>query len=556
VLDGSVEVPRHWSLRARGDVFGSPAKVDVSLDAPDLASLLKLTPVELPAADGGSVAIEGSIVLPSAEGEWPSGKFTVTRARVDLGDRQGILAASGPVHASLAGGKLTVEEFSAVGEGTSIKLGGQVDLRDKDRGVNFAATGTVDASALSLVAPDIELQGRLTIDARASGSLDKPALSGSVRMEKGKYRLTGLGIILDEVDLTVTLRESRGDLEGRAKFGGGELVAGGSFNVAGLSVKDFRVSVQGRRVRLPTFQDFRVIANADLVVTAAPSGNAIRGEVVLLNATYFKDFDITLSDLLARSRPSGSALVEEWKEKTALEIHIVSSESMELRNKAARLTGTVDLVARGTVAEPTLLGQVAFDEGGRFTFRGVRYDIESGTVTFASTRGLAPILDIHARAEVKGYDLTVSLVGTWPRIQMSFSSDPPLPNETIFALLLTGTTPSTGSQSDTTSPIVSVGAGIAAGAVTGGITRGTQRVLKLERFEIDPIFTGGQLTDVRSTIGKQITPDILFTYSQSFETTKLPIVQVEWRISNTVILRAQRDENGTYLIDVRRRKRF
>ena len=207
------------------------------------------------------------------------------------------------------------------------------------------------------------------------------------------------------------------------------------------------------------------------------------------------------------------------------------------------------------MAEPTLLGQVAFDEGGRFTFRGVRYDIESGTVTFASTRGLAPILDVHARAEVKGYDLTVSLVGTWPRIQMSFSSDPPLPNETIFALLLTGTAPSTGSQSDTTSPIVSVGAGIA-GRRHGRITRGTQRVLKLERFEIDPIFTGGQLTDVRSTIGKQITPDILFTYSQSFETTKLPIVQVEWRISNTVILRAQRDENGTYLIDVRRRKRF
>jgi autotransporter translocation and assembly factor TamB len=186
----------------------------------------------------------------------------------------------------------------------------------------------------------------------------------------------------------------------------------------------------------------------------------------------------------------------------------------------------------------------------------VRYDVESGTVTFASARGLAPILDIHARAEVKGYDLNVGLVGTWPRIQTTFSSDPPLPDETIFALLLTGTTPSTRAETDTTSPILTVGAGIAAGAATGGITRGTQRVLRLERFEIDPIFTGGQLTDVRSTIGKQITPDILFTYSQSFETTKLPIVQVEWRISDTVIMRAERDENGIYLIDVRRRKRF
>ncbi|HYT32149.1 MAG TPA: translocation/assembly module TamB domain-containing protein, partial [Thermoanaerobaculia bacterium] len=97
---------------------------------------------------------------------------------------------------------------------------------------------------------------------------------------------------------------------------------------------------------------------------------------------------------------------------------------------------------------------------------------------------------------------------------------------------------------------------IVGGAATGVLTRPAQRILRLERFEIDPVFTGGQLTDVRSTIGKQITPDILFTYSQSFETSKLPIFQVEWRISNTLVLRAQRDENGIYLLDVRRRQRY
>jgi hypothetical protein len=57
------------------------------LDAPDLASLLKLTPVELPAADGGSVAMRKHRSSLRRR-EWPSGKFTVTRARVDLGDRQ------------------------------------------------------------------------------------------------------------------------------------------------------------------------------------------------------------------------------------------------------------------------------------------------------------------------------------------------------------------------------------------------------------------------------------------------------------------------------------
>jgi translocation and assembly module TamB len=454
---------------------------------------------------------------------------------------------------TLADGKLTLPEFTAVGEGTSLKLSGRVDLENKS-GV-LVANGTLDASAVALLVPDLTLQGKLVVDARASGTFEKPILSGSIRMQNGKYRLMGLGQIVDEVDASVTFHESRGDLEGHAKYGGGEVFVGGSFSVEGLSVKDFRVSVEGRRVRLPTFQDFRLIADVDLVAAGGASGNSVRGEVVLLRGTYSKDFDITLSDLLARSRPAGTAVVEPWKEQTTLELHIVSSAALEVRNNVARLTGTVDLVARGTVAEPTLLGQIVLDEGGRLTFRDVRYDIESGSVTFANSRGFAPILDIHARAEVKGYDLLVSLVGTWPRIQTSFSSDPPLPDETILALLLTGTVPTNRTEA-TASSVVSVGAGLAAGAATGGITRGTRRVLRLERFEIDPVFTGGQLTDVRSTIGKQITPDVLFTYSQSFETTKLPIVQVEWRISNTVILRAERDENGIYLIDVRRRQRF
>ncbi|HYB53828.1 MAG TPA: translocation/assembly module TamB domain-containing protein, partial [Thermoanaerobaculia bacterium] len=525
------------------------------LDAQDLAALAVLTPLDLHPGEGGSLSFVGSLTLPEQPGELPSGEGIVTRAQLDLPERPAVLSASEPVHVSLAENKLTVQEFTAVGEGTSVRLAGQVDLGSSPRPMNLSAKGAMDASAVSVLMPDLSLQGKITVDARASGTLDQPILSGSLRMEKGKYRLSGMGAVLDEVDATVAFHEARGDITGRAKYGGGELQAAGSFTVQGLALKDFRVSVQARRVRLPTFQDFRVVADADLVATGGPSANTVRGEVVLLRVNYSKDFDITLSDLMARSRPAGTAVVDPWKQKTNIEIHIVSSESLEVRNNVARLTGTVDLIARGTVADPTLLGQIVLDEGGRLTFRNVRYDIESGTVTFASARGFAPILDVHARAEVKGYDLGVGLVGTWPRIQASFTSDPPLPDESIFALLLTGSTGAT-TTADTSSSIASVGAGLAAGAVTGGITRGTQRVLRLERFEIDPIFSGGQLTDVRSTIGKQITPDILFTYSQSFETTKVPIVQVEWRISDSVILLAQKDENGIYRIDVRKRKRL
>jgi autotransporter translocation and assembly factor TamB len=57
-------------------------------------------------------------------------------------------------------------------------------------------------------------------------------------------------------------------------------------------------------------------------------------------------------------------------------------------------------------------------------------------------------------------------------------------------------------------------------------------------------------------VGKQITPDLLVTYSQSLNSDKESVVQLEWRITNSIVLRALRDENGVYSIDVRRRQRL
>ncbi len=560
VLDAVAEVRDRWSVIARGDLFGQPSRVDVSLDASDLGSFLLMTPFALPAGRGGSVAVDGSFTLPAKSGDWPTGEFRMTRARLDLPDRPGVLATSGVVRISLADRRLTFQDFQAAGEGTALKAGGWINVGDKPGGMQLSLSGTIDAALLALEFPGLGLNGRLVLDVKAAGTLAAPNLSGSLRVENGKYRLTSLTQIVDNIDATVTFQGSRADLEGRAKFGGGELYASGAVRLDRLALQDFRVSIQARRVALHYPQDLRLQVDADLVATGNGRRSDLRGEVTLLRGTYSRDFDITLADLLARSRSADTIVAQEpWKEQTSLDVRIVSSAALEVRNNLARLTATVDLLARGTVADPTITGQIVLDEGGRVTFRDVRYDVESGTITFASARGLTPILDIHARAEVRGYDLIVNLVGTWPRIQTSFSSDPPLPDEQIFSLLLTGSAPTsrqTASTDTTSESIVSAGASIAAGAAASTITRPTQRLFKLDRFEIDPVFSGGQLSDIRSTIGKQIAPNVLATYSQSLDTSHPPVYGLEWQVGYNVVLRARHDENGVYLIDVRRRTRY
>jgi translocation and assembly module TamB len=558
VLDGSVSVPDRWTLTASGDLFGDPARLAVALDARDLASVLLFTPVSLPPGQGGALALEGELTLPSAPGQKPSGEFTVTEARLDLPDRPGVLRTSGNLRVTLRDGRLLFDEFQAVGEGTRLAVRGSLAL-EEPRSIGVSASGEVDAALLSLFSPGVGLSGRLLLDLSAGGTLAAPELEGTVRIENGKYRLADLALIFDDIDGSIRLHGAGGEIDGiRARVGGGEAYAAGSFRIEKGSLRDFRVTLQGRRVSLRYPADMRLVVDADLVATGNAEGNAIRGEVVLLRGTYSRDFEVTLSALLERTRPSDAAAAREpWKERTTLEVHIVSAAALEVRNNLARLTATVDLVARGTVADPTLLGQIVLDEGGRITFRDVRYEIESGTITFASAGRIAPILDLRARAEVKGYDLVVNLVGSWPRIQTTFSSDPPLPDDAVVGLLLTGADPTArGAQPDAGGSLVSAAGGIVAGAVTGGITRGTQRIFKLDRFQIAQVFTGSQLTDVRSTVGKQITPDLAVTYTQSLDSSREPVVQMEWRVTDTVLVQALRDENGVYSINFRRRQRY
>jgi hypothetical protein len=557
VLRGELAVPKRWSVTAEGDLFGGGAPLAIAVNAPDLASLLLFTPIELPPDRNGALALEGSLSLPARPGEGPSGTFRVTRARLDLPERPGVLATSGEVRVALAGGRLTFDEFELKGEGTSLRVRGLVDVGAKSA-LDVSVAGGVDAALLAIFVPQAGLTGRLDVQLAATGSLSRPSLSGTVRVEDGRYRLAGAAQLVDEIDATLRFGGSRGELEARARFGGGEVFAAGSFEFAGTTIQSFRLTAQGRRVTVRYPQDMRLLVDADLVATGDADGNVVRGEVVLLRGTYSRDFDVTISDFLARSRPATAVVaVDRWRQETRLEVHIVSSAALEVRNNLARLTGTVDLMARGTVADPSLIGQIVLDEGGRLTFRDVRYEIESGTITFANARGFVPIVDVRARAEVRGYDLVVTLAGAWPRLQTTFTSDPPLPDETIVALLLTGAEPG-AAPTDASTSIVTAAGSLVGGAATSAITRPAARLFKLERFQIDPVFTGTGFSGATTTVGKQISPNWSVTYSQPlFEAgTREPVVQIEGRISQSWIVRMRRDENGIYLVDLRRRQRY
>jgi hypothetical protein len=554
-LDGSIGVAGHWSIAARGDVAVEPARLDVTVDAPDLPALLLLTPGELVSGDQASITAHGSVTIPLRGGETPVGEFAVTATRLEARGHRAAVRTDGDVKVSFRGARIAISGIHLLGDGIDLRADGVIDASAGKGTVEGRLSGTTDASIVELVVPDAGLEGKIVLDVVATGSYEDPQLAGSIRIEDGRYRMAGFS--LENIDGAVRLTGSRGDIEAlRARVGDGEALAAGSFRLEALRLQDFRVSIQGRHIALRTIPAMRLTVDADLVVTGNDAGNQVRGEITLLRGTYSKDVEVTISDLLERSRPTAITLREAWKERTTLDVRIVSAASLEVRNNLARLSGNVDLTARGTLAEPVLLGQIQLDEGGRFIFSDVRYEIESGTITFANTTRVAPFIDLRARAEIKGYNLVVLLAGAWPRISATFTSDPPLSNDAILALVLTGTPPDTREEIDTSSQLVSAAGGALAGAVTGGLQKKTRQLFGLDRFQIEPVFTSGQLTTVRSTIGKRITQDLTVTSSIALDSSKEPIIRVEWQATNDILVLLTRDENGILAISFRRRQRL
>ena len=554
-LAGKLSAPGHWTLTATGEPFGSPGRIDAELDAPDFPSFALFTPFELPEGVGGALAARGKFAWHDRDAP-VSGEVTVTQARLDTRGRPGLLTIAGPAQIRIAERRITLESLHAVGEGIDFTVRGALEAAGASKKIEGRISGTSDAAVLDLVRPGFGLSGRLTLDIGASGTVDEPAFNGSVRIEDGRYRAAGYSF--EDIEGTLRLVGSSGEIDGlRARVAEGEAFAAGSFRLDGGSLASYRLAVQGRRISVRAIPALRLVVDADLVVSGDPEDREVRGEVTLLRGTYTKDVDLTVSDLLSKSRPTGAlAAREPWKERTVLDVRIVSAAALEIRNNVARLSGTVDLTARGTLADPILLGQVLLDEGGRVVFSDIRYEIESGAITFSNTTRIAPFVDLRARADVKGYDLVVALVGTWPRVSANFTSDPPLTNDEILGLILSGTPPDTREQSKTTDQLVSAAGGIVTGAVTGGITRGGKEIFKLDRFQIDPVFEGSTLTTFRTTIGKKITQDLTVTSSIAVDSSKDPIIRIEWQVSDTVFIQLLRDEDGNFSVTFRRRQRL
>jgi len=607
VVGGALEDPRltadlSWrQLSVDGRLLGEEGRADlhVNLEGGDLelsGDLLGLVTLE----GGGRLTPEGMNLTVPVSGSDMQGLVSLSSMEAIpecSGDFEGVLTLEAdfrtdlPWHAELSLDRFSVEmagqklanlepvvmrlseegfhlDSFFIGDPSSeseLYLSGLVAF-DEDRSLDMRLQSSLETNWLALLLPEIGLRsGRFDVLATIGGTLESPRLDGQGKLSNGQVIVPGIPHALDDIRGVFLFYPEQVVIDSlEADLAGGRVRASGLL----LPVTDnggfgYQLQIFAKNLNLRFPEGWLSRGDAELSLASTPEGQILRGNVRLDRAYYVQDIKVSMTQLLRGIFAKQRVEIDragELEASTELNIVIDGPGALRVRNNLADLRGDIDLVVRGTVADPVLFGRVEVERGGTISYSGAKYTVDQGLVTFANPFAIEPVIDLAASTRVREYNVTMSLFGTLDSLNANFSSDPPLADLEVLSLLTTGETRWRGSQSSQAEGETEAAmraTGLLYGQAASLISERTSNLFGFDRVRLEPLTTSsGDLSSARVTVGKQVSRDLFLTYSYDPSTTEEQIIQVEWAFMEGTILVLTQDGDGSYSADVRWEKTF
>jgi autotransporter translocation and assembly factor TamB len=300
--------------------------------------------------------------------------------------------------------------------------------------------------------PNLEfLAGWLPGLRRTGGSLEgQIAIGGSA--ERPDWRGS---IDLRDVELRAHSGAGLDGCGGRLRFEGTRLIVedlsgqygAGPFRAKGWLELDPRapsvdLEVRGEEILLARRGGVRLRADCDLRIVGAPERLAASGTVALRDGRYTRDVDFFAKGGAGR-RSRGLELFslrEAHLAKMTFDINVTAQSPFRVENNVVKGALRPDLRLTGTGAAPELIGTVFLDPT-RVSLPATKLELTSGTVEFGGGSPLLPTIEIFGQTRMRGFDVRMHATGPYNDARVTFSSVPPLSEEQLRVLVLTGQTP-------------------------------------------------------------------------------------------------------------------
>jgi hypothetical protein len=492
-----------------------------------------------------------------------------------------VLKNARPIRLALDQHVVRIEDLQLVGEDTQLRVGGTIGLHDQR--IALQATGDANLGILQGFFREVRGSGRAQLMAAVNGPLQEPEFSGTATITDGRIRHFSMPNSLDRINGVVRFDSRAVRLDDvTAVMGGGRVQFGGHVELDGYVPGDLNVTAMGESVQLRIPEGVRSTVDGDLSVRGNFRAPIIGGTVTVRNATWNRRIDPTggLLDFGGGAEPAAGGTAAEAGPAAVpvrFDIEVRVPSTLRIENNLARLVASADLQLRGTSERPLLFGRAEVDRGD-ILFEGRRYLVTRGAIEFNNPARIEPFFDVEAETRVRvpgqTYRVIVSFAGTTQSLRPQLSSDPPLPEADVVALLFSearrpGDAELRARQNPNerqTDILTTRATQILANPVSSEVGRVVEQTFGVDTFQLTPSLFDpySQSTSAprinpsaRVTIGKRISDRVYLTFSRSLSTSIYDqILLLEYDESDRLSWILSRNEDQTYAIEVRVRHTF
>ncbi|MBK0398905.1 translocation/assembly module TamB [Limibaculum sp. M0105] len=286
--------------------------------------------------------------------------------------------------------------------------------------------------------PDHILDGDLTLDITLAGPVANPAIGGSVALSGGQYQNLETGTILTNLTMGSQLDGEGGIvLELSARDG----AKGRVDSRIELDAKTIDATLTAREAILVRRDDVRAQISADITARGPLTGPAVKGTVTVDRAEV-RLVDTTPPSVadLGEVYYKGDPIPEPEDpvgQNISLDVRVEAPGNVFVRGRGLDSEWRIGLDVGGSAARPLIVGSIDRIRG-RLDLLGRDFNLETGEVRFTGGRKIDPILDVKLAHERDGFIGRIEVTGPASDLDISFTSDPVVPEEEVLPRTLFG----------------------------------------------------------------------------------------------------------------------
>ena len=477
---------------------------------------------------------------------WKSNRAGRVDLRIKGLSRAGLVLASQPIDVGLAAvvsGNQAAMRAVAVSGGQTIgraqarfaPIGGGPLLAELMNAPMFAQlryAGPADTLWRLSGTEIFDLTGPVAIGADIGGRIVEPTIRGSLRTNDGRLESAVTGTLVEHLQADGRFNGSRLVFSrlGGTTSGNGAVEGAGTVDFTG-GVAAIDLSFNARQALLLNRDDLAARVTGPFRVKSDGRTGTISGDLHLdagrfqlgkASAAAVPQLQVTHTGL-PEDEVIEAADLHPWKLDLA-----VAGGNVRVRGLGIDSIWTTNLKIGGTADEPRFIGRADLVRGD-YDFAGRNFRLDRGTIRFRGETPPDPLLDIRAEAQVQGLDANVVVGGTGLRPEITFTSNPQLPQDELLSRILFGTS-ITNLSAPEALQLASAVAALQSGSGSLDPINSLRRAVGLDRLRILPAdIATGQKTAIAA--GKYVTRKLfveVITDGQGYSATRAEYQVTRW----------------------------